>query len=118
MWAPVVIREIGRGIEARENELLGGWYNNHRAIILAIQRQPVANVIKTVDSIKSLMPQLQASLPPAIKINVVSDRTQTIRASVADVRFTLLLTVALVVMVIFMFLRNFWATVIPAITVP
>jgi hydrophobe/amphiphile efflux-1 (HAE1) family protein len=75
-------------------------------------------VIKTVDSIKSLMPQLQASLPPAIKINVVSDRTQTIRASVADVRFTLLLTVALVVMVIFIFLRNFWATVIPAITVP
>ena len=116
--APVRIRDIGKVIEAPENDLLAGWYNNHRAIILAIQRQPGANVIKTVDSIKSLMPQLQASLPPAIKINVVSDRTQTIRASVADVRFTLLLTVALVVMVIFIFLRNFWATVIPAITVP
>jgi len=116
--APVRIRDIGKVIEAPENDLLAGWYNNQRAIILAIQRQPGANVIKTVDSIKSLMPQLQASLPPAIKINVVSDRTQTIRASVADVRFTLLLTVALVVMVIFMFLRNFWATVIPAITVP
>jgi HAE1 family hydrophobic/amphiphilic exporter-1 len=116
--APVRIRDIGRVIEAPENDLLAGWYNNQRAVILAIQRQPGANVIKTVDSIKSLMPQLQASLPPAVKINVVSDRTQTIRASVADVRFTLLLTVALVVMVIFIFLRNFWATVIPAITVP
>jgi multidrug efflux pump len=116
--APVRIRDIGKVIEAPENDLLAGWYDNHRAVILAIQRQPGANVIKTVDSIKSLMPQLQASLPPAVKINVVSDRTQTIRASVADVRFTLMLTVALVVMVIFIFLRNFWATVIPAITVP
>jgi hydrophobe/amphiphile efflux-1 (HAE1) family protein len=116
--SPVRIRDIGKVIEAPENDLLAGWYNNHRAVILAIQRQPGANVIKTVDSIKMLMPQLQASLPPAVKINIVSDRTQTIRASVADVRFTLLLTVALVVMVIFVFLRNFWATVIPAITVP
>src|SRR5713101_5869869 len=116
--SPVRIRDIGKVIEAPENDLLAGWYNEHRAIILAIQRQPGANVIKTVDSIKSLMPQLQASLPPAIKINVVSDRTQTIRASVADVQFTLLLTVALVVMVIFIFLRNFWATIIPAVTVP
>jgi multidrug efflux pump len=116
--SPVRIRDIGKVIEAPENDLLAGWYNNHRAVILAIQRQPGANVIKTVDSIKMLMPQLQASLPPAVKINIVSDRTQTIRASVADVRFTLLLTVVLVVMVIFVFLRNFWATVIPAITVP
>src|SRR5215467_11125034 len=116
--APVRIRDIGNVIEAPENDLLAGWYDNHRAVILAIQRQPGANVIKTVDSIKKLMPQLQASLPPAVKINVVSDRTQTIRASVSDVQFTLVLTVALVVMVIFIFLRNFWATVIPAITVP
>ena len=115
---PVRIRDIGKVIEAPENDLLAGWYDNHRAVILAIQRQPGANVIKTVDSIKKLMPQLQAALPPAIKINVVSDRTQTIRASVSDVQFTLMLTVALVVMVIFVFLRNFWATVIPAITVP
>src|SRR5215467_10085767 len=116
--APVRIRDIGKVIESPENDLLAGWYDNHRAVILAIQRQPGANVIKTVDSIKKLMPQLQASLPPAVKINVVSDRTQTIRASVSDVQFTLVLTVALVVMVIFIFLRNFWATVIPAITVP
>jgi multidrug efflux pump len=116
--APVRIGDIGKVIEAPENDLLAGWFNNQRAVILAIQRQPGANVIQTVDSIKALMPQLQASLPPAVKINVISDRTQTIRASVSDVQFTLLLTVALVVMVIFIFLRNFWATVIPAITVP
>jgi hydrophobe/amphiphile efflux-1 (HAE1) family protein len=116
--SPVRIRDIGQAIEGPENDLIAGWYNKQRAIILAVQRQPNANVIETVDRIKALLPQLQASLPPAIKINVVSDRTQTIRASVADVQFTLMLTVALVVMVIFLFLRNFWATVIPAITVP
>src|SRR5262249_40585004 len=116
--SPVRIRDIGNVIEGPENDLLAGWFNNQRAIILAVQRQPGANVIETVDRIKTLLPQLQASLPPAIKLNIVSDRTQTIRASVDDVQFTLLLTVALVVMVIFIFLRNFWATVIPAITVP
>ena len=89
-----------------------------RAIILAIQRQPGANVIETVDRVKAMLPVLEASIPPAIKVNVISDRTQTIRASVADVQFTLMLIVALVVMVIFVFLRNFWATVIPAVTVP
>jgi hydrophobe/amphiphile efflux-1 (HAE1) family protein len=116
--APVRISDIGNVIEAPENNLLAGWFNKQRAIILGIQRQPGANVIGTVDRIKALLPQLQASLPPAIKVNVISDRTQTIRASVSDVQFTLVLTVGLVVMVIFIFLRNFWATVIPAITVP
>jgi hydrophobe/amphiphile efflux-1 (HAE1) family protein len=116
--APVRIRDIGNVIEAPENNLLAGWFNRQRAIILGVQRQPGANVISTVDRIKSLLPQLQASLPPSIKVNVLSDRTQTIRASVSDVQFTLVLTVALVVMVIFVFLRNFWATVIPAVTVP
>ncbi|TYO68058.1 MMPL family transporter [Bradyrhizobium hipponense] len=116
--APVRIRDIGRAISAGENDLIAGWYNNHRAIILAVQRQPGANVIETVQRIKAMMPTLQASIPADIKINVVSDRTQTIRASVADVQFTLLLTIALVVMVIFVFLRNFWATIIPAVTVP
>jgi multidrug efflux pump len=116
--SPVRIRDIGKAIEGPENDLIAGWYNNKRAIVLAVQRQPGANVIETVDRIKTLLPQLQASLPPAIKINIISDRTQTIRASVADVQFTLMLTVALVVMVIFLFLRNFWATIIPAVTVP
>ena len=116
--SPVRIRDIGRAISAGENELIAGWYNKQRAIILAVQRQPGANVIETVNRINAMMPVLQASIPSAIKINVISDRTQTIRASVADVQFTLLLTVALVVMVIFIFLRNLWATIIPAVTVP
>jgi HAE1 family hydrophobic/amphiphilic exporter-1 len=116
--SPVRIRDIGQAIEGPQNDLIGGWFNNQRAIILAVQRVPGANVIDTVNNIKALLPQLQASIPPGIKINVISDRTQTIRASVSDVQFTLMLTVALVIMVIFIFLRNFWATVIPAITVP
>jgi hydrophobe/amphiphile efflux-1 (HAE1) family protein len=116
--SPVRIRDIGRAISAGQNELIAGWENNKQAVTLAIQRQPGANVIETVRRIKALMPVLQASIPAAVKIDVISDRTQTIRASVADVQFTLMLTVALVVMVIFIFLRSFWATVIPAVTVP
>jgi HAE1 family hydrophobic/amphiphilic exporter-1 len=116
--APVRVRDVGRAISAPENDLIAGWYNQKRAVILAIQRQPGANVINTVNRIKSMLPVLQASIPPAVKLNIISDRTETIRASVSDVQFTLMLTVALVVMVIFIFLRNFWATVIPAVTVP
>jgi len=116
--SPVRVRDIGRAIDGPENNLLAGWNNQQRAIILAIQRQPGANVIQTVDRIMATLPQLEASIPPTIKVSVLSDRTQTIRASVSDVQFTLLLTVALVVMVIFLFLRNLWATVIPAVTVP
>ncbi|OSI76540.1 efflux RND transporter permease subunit [Bradyrhizobium canariense] len=116
--APVHVSDVGNVIEASENNQIGAFVNKQPAIILAIQRQPGANVIQTVDLIKSQLPQLQAALPPGIKLDILSDRTQTIRASVSDVQFTLLLTVALVVMVIFVFLRNFWATVIPAITVP
>jgi hydrophobe/amphiphile efflux-1 (HAE1) family protein len=116
--SPVRIRDIGRAISAGENELISAWYNKQPAILLSIQRQPGVNVIETVRRIKAMLPVLQASIPPAVKVSVVSDRTQTIRASVDDVQFTLLLTVALVVMVICIFLRNFWATVIPAVTVP
>jgi multidrug efflux pump subunit AcrB len=116
--APVRIRDVGRAVSAPENDLIAGWYNQKRAVLLAIQRQPGANVINTVNRIKAMMPVLQASIPPAVKVNIISDRTETIRASVSDVQFTLMLTVALVVMVIFIFLRNFWATVIPAVTVP
>ena len=116
--SPVRISDVGKAIEGPENDLIAGWYNKQRAIILSIQREPGANVIETVDRIQALLPQLEASIPPSIKLNVVSDRTQTIRASVNDVQFTLMLTIVLVVMVIFVFLRNFWATIIPAITVP
>jgi multidrug efflux pump subunit AcrB len=116
--APVRIRDVGRAISAPENDLIAGWFNQKRAVILAIQRQPGANVVSTVNRIKAMMPVLQASIPPAVKVNIISDRTETIRASISDVQFTLMLTAALVVMVIFIFLRNFWATVIPAVTVP
>src|ERR1700744_5619102 len=90
--APVRIRDIGKAVEAWENNLLAGWHDKDRAIILAVFRVPGANVIDTVDSVKKLLPQLQASIPPAIKVSIASDRTDTIRASVKDVRFTLLLT--------------------------
>jgi hydrophobe/amphiphile efflux-1 (HAE1) family protein len=116
--APVRIRDIGRAVSAPENDLIAAWFNQKRAIMLAIQRQPGANVVDTVNRIKAMMPVLQASIPPAVKVGIISDRTETIRASISDVEFTLILTVALVVMVIFLFLRNFWATVIPAVTVP
>ena len=116
--SPVRIRDIGNAIEAPENDLLAGWYGKQPAVILAVQRVPGANVIETVDRIKTLLPKIGASIPPAIKVSIAADRTTTIRAAVADVQFTLMLTVALVVMVIFLFLRNLWATVIPAVTVP
>lgn len=116
--SPVRIRDIGKAIAAPENDLLAGWYDKQPAIILAVQQVPGANVIETVGRIKKLLPTLQASIPPAIKVTIAADRTTTIRAAVADVQFTLMLTVALVVMVIFLFLRNLWATVIPAVTVP
>src|SRR4029078_659521 len=114
-----VVSRIGvRALSGHENARYSGCYNKQRAIILSVQREPGANVIETVDRIQALLPQLEASIPPSIKLNAVSDRTQTIRASVTDVQFTLMLTITLVVMVIFLFLRNFWATVIPAITIP
>jgi hydrophobe/amphiphile efflux-1 (HAE1) family protein len=116
--SPVRVRDIGKAVSAPENDLLAGWMNNQRAIILAIQREPGANVIGTVDRVKAMLPQLEASIPPSIKVAILSDRTQTIRASVSDVQHTLLLTVGLVVMVIFLFLRNVRATLIPAVTVP
>jgi len=114
----VRIKDIGKAINGPENDLLAGWFNKQRAVLLAVQRQPGANVIATVDRIKAMLPQLQASIPSDIRVSILSDRTDTIRASVSDVQFTLMLTVALVVMVIFVFLRNFWATIIPAVTVP
>jgi multidrug efflux pump subunit AcrB len=116
--APVRIRDVGRAVVAPQDTTLGAWLGPTPTVVLAIQRQPGANVIETVDLIKKALQQLEASIPPSIKVEIVSDRTQTIRASVADVKFTLLLTIALVVSVIFIFLRNLWATVIPAVAVP
>ena len=116
--APVRLSDVATVVRGAENTKLGAWANTTPAVILNVQRQPGANVIAVVDTIKRLLPQLQAGLPPALDVAVLTDRTTTIRASVADVEFELLLAVALVVLVIFLFLRNLPATVIPSLSVP
>jgi hydrophobic/amphiphilic exporter-1 (mainly G- bacteria), HAE1 family len=115
---PLRVRDIGHAVTGPEDAKQVAWANGKRGVFLVIFKQPGANVIDTVDKIKAALPRLVAAIPPAVKIEVVSDRTQTIRAAVQDVQFTLLLTIALVVMVIFIFLRNVWATIIPSVTVP
>jgi multidrug efflux pump len=116
--APVRIRDIANVIDGTENVRLAAWMNLTPAVIVNIQRQPGANIISVVDRIKKLLPQLQASLPAAVRMQILTDRTTTIRASVKDVEFELMLTIVLVVMVIFLFLRNLSATVIPSVAVP
>jgi HAE1 family hydrophobic/amphiphilic exporter-1 len=115
---PLRIRDIGQAVTGPEDAKQAAWANGKRGVFLVIFKQPGANVIDTVDKIKAALPRLVAAIPPTVKIGVLSDRTQTIRAAVEDVQYTLLLTIALVVMVIFVFLRNVWATIIPTITVP
>jgi HAE1 family hydrophobic/amphiphilic exporter-1 len=115
---PLRIRDIGRAVTGPEDAKLAAWANGKRGVFLVVFKQPGANVIETVDKIKAMLPRLVAAIPPAVKVELISDRTQTIRAAVEDVQFTLALTIFLVVMVIFIFLRSFWATVIPAVTVP
>jgi HAE1 family hydrophobic/amphiphilic exporter-1 len=116
--APVRVRDIGTAIEAPENMKSIAWLSGKEGILLVVFKQPGANVIETVNNIRAKLPVLRASMPPGIQVEMLVDRTQTIRASVEDVEFTLCLTIALVVAVIFIFLRNLWATVIPGITVP
>ncbi|HUS12894.1 MAG TPA: MdtB/MuxB family multidrug efflux RND transporter permease subunit [Pyrinomonadaceae bacterium] len=116
--APVMLSDVASVVDSAENVKQAAWMNNVPAVIVNIQRQPGANIIQVVDSIKTLLPQLQTTLPPTIQLSVLTDRTTTIRASVKDVQFSLMLTVALVVMVIFLFLRNLSATIIPSVAVP
>jgi multidrug efflux pump len=116
--APVRVSDLATVIDGTENIRLAAWMNLTPAVIVNIQRQPGANIISVVDRIKKLLPQLQASLPTAVKVQILTDRTTTIRASVKDVEFELMLTIVLVVMVIFLFLRNLAATVIPSVAVP
>jgi HAE1 family hydrophobic/amphiphilic exporter-1 len=116
--APVRVRDVGQAVDGPQNRELAAWDGETPSIILIIFKQPGANVINTVDRIKAGLPQMTAAIPPAVKVDIASDRTTTIRASVADVEFTMMLTIALVVAVIFVFLRTLWATVIPGITVP
>ncbi|MGC1622429.1 MAG: multidrug efflux RND transporter permease subunit [Pseudolabrys sp.] len=116
--APLRVRDIGQAVTGPQDTTQAGWADGKRGIVLVIFKQPGANVIDTVDKINAALPKLRATMPPAINVFTLSDRTQTIRASVADVQFTLLITILLVVMVIFVFLRSFWATIIPSVTVP
>jgi hydrophobe/amphiphile efflux-1 (HAE1) family protein len=116
--APVRVSDIGIAVDGPENARLAGWQNGRRGIQLLIFKTPGANVIDTVQKIRDALPQLRAAIPPSVKVETVIDRTRTIQASVEDVQFTLLLSIALVVMVIFIFLRNVWATIIPSVTVP
>ncbi|QWA10518.1 efflux RND transporter permease subunit [Sodalis ligni] len=116
--AALRLRDIAQIDEAEENIYQSAWANRQPAIIISVQRQPGANVISVVDAIKAQLPTLQAALPDGVKVTVLSDQTQTIRASISDVQFELLLSIALVVMVTFLFLRNLAATLIPSIAVP
>ena len=116
--APVHLSDVASVIDDTENVRQAAWMNETPAVILNIQRQPGANIIAVVDRVKSLLPQLRASLPSAVQVAILTDRTTTIRASVRDVEFELMLTIALVVMVIFLFLRTLSATVIPSVAVP
>src|ERR1700686_840246 len=116
--APVRLTDVATAIDSAENEKQAAWANKQPAVILNIQRQPGANIISVVDRVKKILPQLQAALPASVHVEILTDRTSTIRASVADVQYTLLLTIALVVMVIFLFLRSLRATLIPSIAVP
>jgi len=115
---PVRLTDVATVLDGVENVQQAAWANTNPAVIMNIQRQPGANIIAVVDSIKKLLPQLQGALPAAVKVQILTDRTTTIRASVSDVQFELMLTVVLVVMVIFLFLRSIRATIIPSIAVP
>src|ERR1051325_6011782 len=116
--APVRLSDIATTIDSAENVKQAAWVNTTPAVIVNIQRQPGANIISVADRVKQLLPMLKSSLPQSVQVQILTDRTHTIRASVKDVQFELMLTIALVVMVIFLFLRNLAATVIPSVAVP
>ena len=116
--ASVRVRDVGEVVEGVENSRVAGWHNGHPAVIVDVQRQPGANIVVTADRIKQALPQIVQAVPAGVKVEIFADRTITIRASVADVQFTLALTVALVILVIFLFLKSTRATVIPGIALP
>lgn len=116
--APVRIRDIGKAVDSVENDKVAGWYNGTRAVVLGIQRQPGSNTIQIVDEINKIMPTLRAQIPASVTVDTLYDRSLSIRESVKDVQLTMMLTVSLVIMVIFLFLRNVSATVIPSLALP
>ena len=115
---PVRLGELGRVIDSVENDKVASWYEDERAIILAIQRQPGTNTVAVVDSIKQLLPKFRADMPASVRLDIRYDRSETIRASVRDVQITLLVALVLVILVIFIFLRNLSATIIPSLALP
>src|SRR5271163_4099208 len=115
---PIRVRDVGQAVAGPSDRTVAAYQNGKPGILLIVYKQPGANVIETVDQIKEQLPRLTRNIPPAIDVSIMQDRTKTIRASVEDVEFTLMLTIVLVVLVILLFLRNFWATLIPGITVP
>ena len=116
--APVRVKDIGQAVDSAQYARTGAWFDGKKAELLMVRRQAGANTLDVVNQVKAQLPILQASFPPSIHVELVSDRSQNIRESVNDVQFTLMLTIGLVVMVIFLFLRNFWATMIPSVVVP
>jgi len=116
--SPVRLDAIGRVIDGVENDKVANWYNNERSVVLAIQRQPGTNTVEVVDSIKKLLPVFREQIPPSVKLDILYDRSVSIRESVRDVKFTLLIALCLVVLVIFLFLRNLSATLIPSLALP
>jgi multidrug efflux pump len=116
--SPVRLSDVGQVFDGVENELLAGWADDARAIILNVQRQPGANIIATADRVKALLPRLRATLPRSLNVRILSDRTETVRASIRDVHLTLIITIVLVIGVIFLFLRTLVATLIPGVAVP
>jgi hydrophobe/amphiphile efflux-1 (HAE1) family protein len=116
--SPIKVRDIGVAMDAAENAKISAWHYGQQGMLLVIFKQPNANVVETVDRIRAALPGLQAALPPGMEVSVLIDRTGPIRASIEDVKFTMMITISLVVAVIFLFLRDVWATLIPSITVP
>jgi HAE1 family hydrophobic/amphiphilic exporter-1 len=116
--SPVRLEQLGRVIDSVENDKVAAWYNDTRTIYLIVQRQPGSNTVEVVDAIKELLPSFREQMPPSVKLDILYDRSQAVRESVNDVKFTLVLTIALVIMVIFLFLRNVSATAIPSLALP
>jgi HAE1 family hydrophobic/amphiphilic exporter-1 len=116
--SPVRLGELGRVIDSVENNRVASWFNDTRAIVLSIQRQPGTNTVEVVDNVKKLLPTFRQQMPASVDLNILFDRSESIRQSISDVKFTLLLTIFLVILVIFLFLRNLSATIIPSLAVP
>ncbi len=116
--SPVYLRQLGRVIDSVQNDKIASWYNDTRAIVLAIQRQPGTNTVQVVDAVRNLLPTFRAEIPESVKLTILYDRSQSIRDSINDLQFTLLISMALVILVIFFFLRNVSATIIPSLALP